>query len=97
MPGNVAGNRTGTGMPGAQESGDVSMKDLMIVADKYDNEFYHVYEVVREKPWRKVFTLFVDDVEPILGVEVGAALFSEEYGSTEAKFSMPEAEEVMPL
>ncbi len=73
------------------------MKDLIIVADMYDNEFYHVYELLNGKPWRKVFTVFVDDIELLFGKSVADALFSPEYGSTQAKFSMPEAEEVEAL
>ncbi len=75
------------------------MKDLIIITDPYDDEYYHVYEIdiANGKPWRKVFTLFVSDVEPLLGKSVADALFSPEYGSTQAKFSMPEAQEVEAL
>ncbi len=73
------------------------MKDLIIVADTYDNEFYHVYELANDKPWRKLFTVFVDDIEPLFGIQVSQALFSAEYGSTQVKFQLPEAEEVEAL
>ncbi len=74
------------------------MKDLIIVADMYDNEYYHVYNTKSDgTPWRKVFTLFVDDVDDLLGRDVSLALHSREYGSTVARFKLPEAQEVEAL
>ncbi len=73
------------------------MKDLIITPDQHDNDYCHVYELADNKPWRKVFTVFFDDIEPLFGKSVADALFSPEYGSTQAKFSMPEAQEVEAL
>ncbi len=73
------------------------MKELIITPDQHDDEHYHVYELSNGKPWRKVFTLFVDDVATILGEDVFEALTSELSGSSKVKFKLPEAQEVETL
>lgn len=42
----------------------------VIVRDEWDSDWYHIYELSGGKPWRRVFTIFVDDIIPFLGQNV---------------------------